>query len=210
MGHPNYNSEKTNLKSKKSRYLLRDVKEPLLLFVGRMVSRKGLQYLLKAAKELKIREVKFKLIIVGAGPDEGLYKSRIKELDLEQYTIFAGFVDDLTLKELYEASNVVTVPSINEPFGLVVLEAMFAGKPIVASKTGGIPEIIDNNANGILVDPKETEKYADALQNFLQDSEKCAIIGKVNHEKAVERFTWNACARDLSMIYDSLIENDCS
>jgi glycosyltransferase involved in cell wall biosynthesis len=207
MGHTELELKDSDAKTARSLPMPSTIKEPILLFVGRLVRRKGLLNLLKAAGELKLRNVGFKLIIVGTGPEENLCRYQVKELKLERHVIFTGFVDDHTLKELYKASDVVTVPSINEPFGLVVVDAMFAGKPIVASKTGGIPEIVEDRANGLLVDPQNTEAYADALQHFLQHRETSIKIGRVNRIKAAEKFTWKACAQQLSSTYQTLLEN---
>lgn len=207
MGHPELELKNSDTKTRMSIPMLDTIKEPILLFVGRLVARKGLHHLLQAALELKKRKVAFKLVVVGTGPEENLYRNQVRELELERYVIFTGFVDDRKLKELYKASDVVTVPSINEPFGLVVLEAMFAAKPIVASKTGGIPEIVENHANGALVYPQNTEEYADALQHFLQDRETSIRIGEANRKKASEKFTWKACAQQLSQTYQTLLEN---
>jgi glycosyltransferase involved in cell wall biosynthesis len=207
MGHPELNSIKFGVEQRRNlAFMFSITGEPIILFVGRLVHRKGLPYLLKAARELKNREIKFKLIIVGTGPEKDRYKVQVKKLRLKQNVVFTGFVDESTLKKLYMMSDVVTFPSINEPFGLVVLEAMVAEKPIVASMSGGIPEIIEDPYNGALIDPQNTLEYADALQLFLEDRETSMRVGKANRKKVTEKFTWKECAKHLSSIYETLLK----
>lgn len=209
MGHPELNLIEFGVELRRKLALTFGiVGEPIILFVGRLVHRKGLPYLLKAARELRNREVKFKLIVVGTGPEKERYEAQVKELRLEQVVFFTGFVDDAILKRLYLMSDVVTVPSINEPFGLVILEAMVAKKPIVASMSGGIPEIIDSPLNGALINPQNTTEYADALQLFLEDKKTCIRVGELNYKKVTEKFTWKGCARQLSSIYETLLKLD--
>jgi len=120
--------------------------KPTLLFVGRIDDpRKGLDMLIKAFKFVLVY-IDAQLIIVGNGK-----KEKIMELagPIAHYLFFLGYVDDITLKKCYSLCDVYICPSRLEGFGLTILEAFAAGKPVIATNTGAIPELIQNGINGI-------------------------------------------------------------
>jgi glycosyltransferase involved in cell wall biosynthesis len=93
-------------------------------------------------------------------------------------------------------------PSRLEGFGLTILEAMAAGKPIVGTKVGAIPELIKNGVNGVLVDPEDTASMSQAICSFLKDKDKLESIGRENFNFVRENFNWNKCTKDTINIYD--------
>jgi len=206
-GHPIEKISLTGEEKNEMRARLRLGDDPVLLFVGRLVKRKGLHFLLNALTLLKDDRRRFKLIVVGTGPEERTYMTLVHTLGLSEDIVFTGFVDTATLKRLYRLCDIVVVPSVNEPFGIVVLEAMAAKKPIVASRTGAIPEIVRDKTNGLLVDPRDSHQFAESLELFLQSEEMRRRIGEFNHRKVVEEFTWTRSAKALSRVYEMVSES---
>ena len=177
----------------------------IILFVGRLILRKGLHLLLQAFKILRERITNVRLVVVGDGPERQRYLNQVKSMALEKDVIFTGFVDKTTLGKIYSLSDIVAIPSLNEPFGIVVLEAMLSRKPIVASNSGGIPEILQDNVNGRLVDPNDAFRFAEAMELFLKDKELSERIGRLNHKKVVENFTWARTAERTQEVYKMMI-----
>ena len=191
---------------KKIRTFLNVDKKPIVLFVGRLVLRKGLHFLLPAFKVLLDQNIQAKLIVVGNGPKKRSYLKQVRDLNLSKDVVFTGLIDDSTLKKIYYLSDVVAIPSLNEPFGIVVLEAMAAKKPIVASNSGGIPEIIQNGINGQLIDPQDHSEFANAMKLYLEDKELSNQIGECNFKKVTEKFSWSKSAIQILEVYKMLLE----
>ena len=177
----------------------------IILFVGRLILRKGLHLLLQAFKILRGRITNVRLVVVGDGPERQRYLNQVKSMALGKDVIFTGFVDETTLGKIYSLSDIVAIPSLNEPFGIVVLEAMLFRKPIVASNSGGIPEILQDNVNGRLIDPHDAFRFADAMEFYLKNTELSEGIGRLNHRKVVENFTWARTAKQTEEVYKMVI-----
>lgn len=119
---------------------------------------------------------------------------------------FLGAVAYGGMPQLYAASRIVVTPSvIPEPFGLPVVEAMAAGRPVVASRAGGIPELIQDGRTGLLVEPDDPETLADALLALLADPERCRSMGAAGREEAAAHWTWRLAAERLRAVYASLM-----
>jgi len=136
---------------------------PYALYVGRLEAEKGVDFLMKAVKQVCIKLKDFKLFIVGDGPLQESLQLLSRSLGIEHRVEFLGRVSDTTLDWLYKSCAVVVVPSIwAEPFGRVVAEAMMYNRPVVASRVGAIPEILDPK-KGFLVPPRNPKALADAI-----------------------------------------------
>jgi phosphatidylinositol alpha-1,6-mannosyltransferase len=138
----------------------------VVLSVSRLVQRKGIEYLIQAMQE--IQDPKIKLIIVGGGPERERLENLVKESSEESRIIFAGKVPELA--PYYTAANVAALVSYVIPeegdfegLGLVLLEAQSYGKPVIGSKSGGIPEAFLNGKTGLLVSPKNSHEIRDAI-----------------------------------------------
>lgn len=184
--------------------------DQIILFVGRLVHRKGLTFLLNAFEVLMDKGSKIKLIVVGTGAEVHKYTHHVKKMGIEKNVVFMGYVDDMTLKKLYCLSDVVAIPSLNEPFGIVVLEAMQAKKPIVASNSGAIPELIQDRINGRLIDPQDSLEFAEAIELYIGNKELSEKVGRLNYDKVVENFTWTKTAEQTCKIYEMLLKKNQS
>ena len=147
-----------------------------------------------------------KLVFVGSGPmREGLEKQS-KKLSVEKYVIFAGFVEEGLKPLYYRATDIFVLPSImnTESFGIVNLEAMACGVSIVASKIGGIPDVVKDMENGLLVPPKDSNALADAIIYLLENENVRERMGR-NGRKKIKNYSWERIAEETEEIYKELI-----
>jgi len=179
--------------------------EPLILYVGRLERRKNLGSLIEAFK-LVTKKIKCKLIIAGSG-DQSFLKAIIPH-NIIKRIIFTGFVEDKVLKQLYNACDVFVLPSHMEGFGLTLLEAMAAAKPVVASNVGGIPELVKNGVNGILVDNNSSKGLADAVTFLLENPELARNMGLRNRKYVAQNFSWEKTAMMTSTLYNEILSSN--
>jgi len=162
-----------------------------LICVSRLLKRKGIQYLLYALS--KLRYPNLKLLIVGTGNYGEELRRLTSKLDLSERVSFHNYCKNEDLPELYNRSDIFVLPSLTESFGLVFLEAMACGLPIIATRTGGIPEIVENGENGILVEPGEIDELKNALDRLISDKELRQKMSR-NNLLRVREFSWEKIA----------------
>ncbi len=156
-----------------------------LIFVGALTQIKGLDLLLEALKQVKDKD--WKLLIAGEGHDRQKLLDKAKALGLYDKTEFLGFKDPQSLKELYEKSSIFILPSREDCFGLVTLEAMCCSLPVICSKyAGGGYNLIEEGKTGYMIDPYDTISFANKIDELLCDEEKCREMSKAGKEKSLE------------------------
>lgn len=178
----------------------------IILFVGNIYPYKGTDVLIKAMPKI-IKEIPdTKLVFVGKGILKESLNVLSMKLAVNKNISFAGFVEDAFEKAMYyKAADVFVLPSTGpEIFGIVILEAMACGVPIVASKIGGIPDIVKDGENGLLVPPGDSEALADAIIYLLENEDIRVKMGK-NGRKKVKDYSWDKVAEKTENIYLSLI-----
>jgi len=171
--------------------------ERKILFVGNLHPNKGVHFLIKSFALVKSKINDVKLVIVGDGPLKNYLINLTKKLNLEKDVIFAGFVSDEELPKYYASCDIFASASVLEGFGLIFLEAMALGKPIVAFNLASIPEIVGNA--GILIDEINHEKFANALIELLSNEE----LYQEKSELALNRaklFSWEKIAEQFIKI----------
>jgi len=171
--------------------------ERKILFVGNLHPNKGVHFLIKSFVLVKSRINDVKLVIVGDGPLKHYLINLTKRLNLEKDVIFTGFVSDQELPKYYAACDIFASASVLEGFGLIFLEAMALGKPIVAFNLASIPEVIGNA--GILIDQINHEKFANAIIKLLSD-EKLYQEKSENALKRAKLFSWEKIAEQFIKI----------
>jgi glycosyltransferase involved in cell wall biosynthesis len=171
--------------------------ERKILFVGNLHPNKGVHFLIKSFALVKSRINDVKLVIVGDGPLKHYLINLTKRLNLEKDVIFTGFVSDQELPKYYAACDIFASASVLEGFGLIFLEAMALGKPIVAFNLASIPEVIGNA--GILIDQINHEKFANAIIKLLSD-EKLYQEKSENALKRAKLFSWEKIAEQFIKI----------
>jgi len=137
-----------------------------LLFVGRLVSVKGADVAIEALRQLRENGVDTTLTICGDGPERESLERQVRRTGLERAVIFKGWSDPDALADYYRTAELLLVPSRYEPFGIVALEAIASRCPVVAARTGGLPEAVGNC--GLLVSPNDPDTLAEAIERGLR------------------------------------------
>jgi len=155
--------------------------------VGRLDEVKGFAYLIEALGMLSTRELDVQLVIVGSGPLRDELEGDVVRLGLAGRVVFAGQRTDV--QGVYDALDVLAMPSVCESFGYVALEAMACGLAVVGTTTGGIPEVVAHGETGLLVRPRDSVGLAVALGRVLSDRELRRRMGDAGRRRVMERFT---------------------
>ncbi len=155
-----------------------------LLFVGGLEPVKGLSYLLEAMKKLEA-----KLILVGEGSQRAELAKLVQELGLEQKVVFKGKLLLAETKTLMKNCYCLVLPSLSEGFGRVIIEAFALAKPVVASRTGAIPELVQDNYNGFLVEPKSSQQLAEKLKILLGNKDLAQTMGQRGRQLVSQKFS---------------------
>ena len=148
---------------------------------GRLVDQKGHIYLVEAAVEIVKQYPQLRFLLLGDGPNRLMLEKRISELNLNKHFILTGMLDSLD-NEL-AAADIMIHPSIEEPYGIAILEGMRAGLPIVASEVGGIPEVVVNHQTAELVPSKNPSDLAETVIELLSDKEKMKAMGEAGQTR---------------------------
>jgi glycosyltransferase involved in cell wall biosynthesis len=173
--------------------------EPRLLCVGRLIPIKGHLVLLRALAEARRNVPNLQLDIAGRGPLEPALRALAKELGIDDAVRFLGFVSPV--QRAIEEAAIVVVPSMGEGFGMVALEAMERGRPVVAADIGGLGELVEHEVTGLLVPPGEASPLAQALERLGGDLELAARMGEAGRRRALERFLQERCTDRTELLY---------
>jgi glycosyltransferase involved in cell wall biosynthesis len=172
--------------------------------VGRLHPEKGYEYLFQAMAKLKGRlDRPVRLLIAGKGPLEEDFRKEVLSLGCDDVVQFLGFRKDVP--DLMSAVDLLVLPSVAEAFGLVLTEALYLGTPVVASKAGGIPEIVSDGIDGVLVPPADAEALAGALAELLLDPDRRRRMAGAGRQKVQERFSFEGMVRAYEEIYNRLL-----
>lgn len=188
--------------------------EKVVFYIGRFDPRKGIETLVRAVGQSQLRgKENLKLIIGGGsrpGQSDGIERERIEgivaELGMTDFTTFPGRISDEILPAYYAAADVCVVPSHYEPFGLVAIEAMASGTPVVASDVGGLQFTVVPEETGLLAPPQDEAAFAVAIDRILSNPEWRNQLSKQARTRIEEKFSWDGVANQLSELYTKLIE----
>jgi glycogen(starch) synthase len=178
--------------------------ERLILYVGRLVYEKGPSILIEAAHRV-LRSIDAKFVLVGEGYLKDPLMRKVWDEGLGHKFYFTGFLDDPEVKLLYRTADVCVVPSLYEPFGIVCLEAMAAGTPVVVSDIGGLSEIIQHDRNGVTVYSGDPNSLAWGILRVLTDTAFAHRIAEEGLKKAKEVYTWDAIAKRTQELYQGVL-----
>jgi glycosyltransferase involved in cell wall biosynthesis len=162
-----------------------------ILFVGRLVEVKGVEYLIEALSKLSKDEIHFKALIVGDGPLKPELESYVANNDLNSKVEFCGWVDKSKLEEYYSVADVFVGPSLQEAQGIVFVEALATGTPVVASRVGGIIDIVTEGKNGYLVPAKSSRLLYEKLKLIIDDKDLLKKLSKSSRQEAKKKFSWD-------------------
>jgi glycogen synthase len=171
---------------------------PRVLFVGRLAPQKGVHTLVAAAGLLEDPSVR--VLLVGDGPERKALERKAERIDAGDRLRFVGFSAHDRLPAAMAHADVLVLPSVYEELGTVLLEAMWAGLPIVASRTGGIPDVIEDGVNGLLVPPGEPEALASVIDRVLADRALAYRLSEGAQERAKD-YDWEVLAGRVLQVY---------
>ena len=173
---------------------------PCVLFVGRLIPRKGLLFLVQAAKQIAKEEEQTIFVIAGDGPQRSQLIYNLEKNRILKNFIFLGDVKDEILPLIYNCADIFVFPSIQEGQGIALLEAQATSKPVITFNTGGVREAIINQETGLLVKPNSNE-LANAILKLLKNEELRNKMGKKGREFVSKYFSWDNNAKKLLEIY---------
>lgn len=174
---------------------------PIILYIGYLGVRKGLPYLISALRLVFKKNQDARAVIIGDGPLKSLCQHMARKLNISHRVAFTGIVTERQKARWYQKADLCVFPSTYDPFPIVALEALAAGKPVVASNVGGLPEVIQNKVNGLLVRPRNPKEIAEAVDMILSHDELAGKMAK-NALQTIEReFNWENAAQKTLSIY---------
>jgi glycosyltransferase involved in cell wall biosynthesis len=180
----------------------------IVLFVGRLYHRKGLETLLHSIPPVlqEFSDVKFAISGTGFKKKEQSLRDLAKELEIEDTVKFLGYVPDEKLPDLYSASDIFVLPAIYENFPFAILEAQATGLPVISTKVGGIPEFLADNENGFLIDPGDPAQLTQRILALLQDPKLAEEMGRRGRRLIEEKFAWRLITSQVIDLYHKLLE----
>jgi len=176
---------------------------PIILSVGQLQERKGLSYLVEACGILRDRGVQFECRIIGEGPLRPTLQEQIHQLELEDYVRLVGALPHEEVIAQYQEATVFALPAIlgkdgdRDGIPNVILEALSMGLPVVSTAHSGIPEVIEEGVNGLLVPPEDAQAFSSALERLICDPEMGNAFGKAGRKIVADRFNPEKNARRL-------------
>lgn len=174
----------------------------VIISIAELHERKGLKYLVEAMKEVAEKFPNTKLVIVGEGGERNNLEDQIKNLKLEENVILVGRQKEIP--QLLSSSDIFALPSQREAFGFVNLEAMITALPIVATKVGGIPEVVEDGKTGILVNPAAPHELAKALLKLIESTDLRTKIAQAGFERVIKFFDAKIMAEQYEKLYSEI------
>ncbi len=195
-----------------ARALRRELTGPrtrMILYAGRLEYEKGVQTLLEALPEVRDRVGPTRVFIAGVGTYADQLQQQVRRRKLQRHVRFTGFLADRQLRLHFGAADVAVTPSIYEPFGLVAVEAMACGTPVVVGDTGGLREIVADGS-GLSFTPEDAPGLADALVHVLTDQELAHELIRRGTARARDRYDWAAVARRTAEVYGQAVREEAA
>ena len=172
-------------------------------WIGRMTAVKRTDDVLVAFKQLRANGVDAVLCLVGDGPDRVGLERRAQELGVARHTLFLGYQEDVA--QFYAAFDTLILPSGNEGTPVSAIEALAAGRPVVATRVGGVPDVVRDGQDGFLVEAGATDDLADRLERLARDPELRERMGKEGRARVLPRYAVDRLVDDVDRLYRSLL-----
>jgi glycosyltransferase involved in cell wall biosynthesis len=179
----------------------------IIMFAGRSVERKGADYLIKAFASIK-DEIPHKLLIVGDGPERSSWEKLAHGLDHSHRIQFTGWISDKEINDCYRTCSFFVLPAVydkhgdTEGLGVVMIEAMSYAKPVIASKVGGITDVVEDGVSGYLVPPAEVAALAQAIKKLAIDPYLCQQMGRAAKKIIDDKFNWDRITERMISLYE--------
>jgi glycosyltransferase involved in cell wall biosynthesis len=172
-------------------------------WIGRMTAVKRTDDVLVSFKRLRESGVDATLCMVGDGPDRAGLEQRAHDLGIVRDTLFLGYQEEVA--PFYAAFDALVLPSSNEGTPVSVIEALGAGRPVVATRVGGVPDVVRDGKDGFLVEPGETDELAERLERLARDPELRERMGREGRDRVLPRYAVDRLVDDVDQLYRSLL-----
>jgi glycosyltransferase involved in cell wall biosynthesis len=180
-----------------------------LLFIGRLINSKGPHYAIEAVKDILLQKENVFLEIIGDGEMKGFLEKKCKELGIVHKVKFHGWKDKKFIKDMLNRSYLVIFPSVYpEAFGIVGIEAMMAGKPVIAFNVGGVNMWLKDNFNGFLIQPKDVSTMKTKINNLIEDKILYQSFCLNAKREAISKFIPDIHINNLIIIYKDAIRKN--
>jgi len=179
-----------------------------IICVGRLAPAKGQHILVEALHALVQRDYKVRLCIVGDGPDRESLEKQVRQLGITDQVIFEGAVNQDRIRELYASADIFSIPSFAEGIPIVLMEAMAMEIPCVTTRITGIPELIRNDKDGLLVAPSDVQGLADALERLITDKQLRETLGKSGRKRVMDKYDLARNVNRLAEVFSARIESN--
>jgi glycogen(starch) synthase len=180
-----------------------DTDKPLVVTWGRVQYEKGFQTLVQALPEIRLAHPGIRVVVAGRGSYLEELRDLARRCGVDDAVEFPGFVPDEELQDLLHRAAAVVIPSLYEPFGIVALEALAAGAPLVAASSGGLAEVLDGTNAALLFPPGDAGALAGALRQLLRDPRAAKAQQRRGHQLVAQRYTWDAIAAATVPVYEA-------
>jgi glycosyltransferase involved in cell wall biosynthesis len=171
-------------------------------YAGWLLPIKGPVYLIDAIAQIVPKRSDIQLVLAGKGDQEMELRARARQMKVDQYVTFVGWRPDI--HEIMPLFDLFVLPSLNEGMGRVLVEAMAAGKPVIASDTGGIPDLVKHGVNGLLFPPGDEVKLAEHISYLISHPDVAKTMGDRGREMC-RRFSLESMIRKLDRLYEDLL-----
>jgi len=184
---------------------------PFFLAIGRLVELKGFNFIIDAMKDIIQDYLNAKLVIIGDGPERKNLENQAKKLNIQNNVLFLGNLQNSELPKYYATADIFIGPSITtrdgatEAFGIVFIEALSSGTPVISTDVGGIPDIIKDNVTGIVVPQKDSKSIYLAVKKILSDSDLRKRLGQNGLQITADKFSWEKIAKRFINLYNKII-----
>ena len=179
--------------------------EKIILFMGRLVYEKGVQHLISAMPKILAGYHDAKLVIAGKGGMLDELRAQVNSLGISNKVYFTGYMDSKQVCKMYKCADVSVFPSTYEPFGIVALEAMLSGTPVVVSDIGGLNEIVEHGVDGMKSYAGNPNSLADSILALLYNPQLADSVVKKAKAKVKNEFNWAKIAQDTHFAYQKAI-----
>ena len=174
--------------------------------ISRMEEYKMLDVIIKAVKIVKESYPEIKLILIGDGPYRKNLEKLASKLDITENVIFMGYVSNQEKESIISSSLALVFPSVQEGFGLVILEAFAQKKPVLVSDVRPMSDIVENNKTGLLISPLDENKWASGMIHMIQNQEKAVAMGQEGRSVLEEKYSLSTMWENLSKMYKEVIQ----
>jgi 1,4-alpha-glucan branching enzyme len=194
--------------SVRNTYALQD--RIIVFSIGRIVNEKGFQTVIDAAPELSKRYSCLMFIVAGKGPMLDYYRSVVTERGLGHVISFVGHISEEEQRAFLQESDIVLVPSLYEPFGIVALEGMLAAKPTIVSDVGGLSEIVIHSENGFKMHPGDVGSLIEQIERIVTNPKEATRIAENGREYVLQKYNWTTIAENTIRVYRGAVHHSKS